>query len=485
MVNLKQKIIHGIFWQGLERFGSLCITFVINIILARLLSPAQFGIVAIVTALIDIATEFIDSGFSTALIQKKDADETDCNSVFYVNLILCTLIVLLIFPLAPYIARFYGKEELTILTRCIMLSLFFTSFASIQHIMLVKRMQFHLSFKIAWLAQIPSGIIGIILAYKGFGVWALVAQHLVKNFLRAILLYVFVRWHPQLLFSFKKLLALFSFGWKILCSNLLVSLSNNMTTMIIGKLFTVENLSFYQKGRHLPALGMNIVNSSIGRVFFPAFSSIQDNKAQVHDLAKRGLNNIMYLVIPIMGLLIVIAKPFVILLYTEKWLPCATFLQISCIFLLAAPFQALYQQIIAACGRSDLLLGLSVFHKLEYIALIFLTYRYGIVFMVCCIAINNHFISFIHCLLVQRLIDYSPWQQLADILPFLLITVFGVAISQVIRFIPQNNWLLVIAGTAIFTSVYLGMTVMTHQIPEDIRSLVSKITDKIYHKATC
>ena len=485
MSTLKQQIVHGVLWQGLERFGTLCITFVINIILARLLTPAQFGIVAIVTALIDIATEIIDSGFSSALIQKKDTDETDCNSVFYFNLMLCALMVLLIFPLAPYIAEFYKKPELTILTRCIVLSLFFTSFASIQHTMLVKRMQFHLSFKISWLAQIPAGFLGIILAYKGFGVWALVAQHLVKNFIRAILLYVFVKWHPQLIFSFKKLISLFSFGWKILCSNLLVSLSNNMATMIIGKLFTVENLSFYQKGRHLPGLGMNIVSSSLGRVLFPAFSSIQDDKSKLRELARRGINNIMFLIIPIMGLLIVIARPFVILLYTEKWLPCVIFLQISCLFFIATPFQSLNQQIMAACGRSDFLLGLSIFHKLEFIALIVITYRFGIVFMVCCIAINNHFISFIHCLLVQRLINYSPWKQIQDILPFLLIAACAVAISQVIRFIPQNNWLLLIAGTTIFSSIYVGLTATTHQIPEDIRVLISKVTHKIHNIHTC
>ena len=255
--------------------------------------------------------------------------------------------------------------------------------------------------------------------------------------------------------------------------------------MIIGKLFTVENLSFYQKGRHLPALGMNIVSSSLGRVLFPAFSSIQDDKAQLRELARRGINNIMFLIIPIMGLLIVIARPFVILLYTEKWLPCAIFLQISCLFFIAAPFQRLNQQIMAACGRSDFLLGLSIFHKLEFIALIIITYRFGIIFMVCCIAINNHFISFIHCLLVQRLIDYSPWKQIQDILPLLLIATFAVAISQVIRFIPQNNWLLLIAGTTIFSSIYVGLTATTHQIPEDIYALISKVTHKIHNICTC
>ncbi len=485
MSDLRKKIVHGVFWQGLERFGSLCITFVINVILARLLTPAQFGVIAIVIALIDIATEFIDSGFSSALIQKKDADETDCNSVFYFNLMLCTLMVLIIFPFAPFLARFYEKTELTLLTRCIALSLFFTSFASIQHTMLLKRMQFNLSFKISWLAQIPAGILGISLAYKGFGVWALVTQHLLKSFLRAILLYVFVRWRPKVIFSLKKLIQLFSFGWKILCSNLLVSLSSNMSTMIIGKLFTVENLSFYQKGCHLPGLGMNIVQSTIGRVLFPAFSTIQDEKAQLRELAKRGLHNIMFLVIPIMGLLFIVARPFVTILYSEKWLPCTIFLQISCFFFIASPFQSLNQQIMAACGHSDYFLFITTFHQLEFIAIMLLTYRFGLVFMFCCIAINNHFIAFINCLLVQKLIDYSPWKQFSNILPLLLIAACGIAISQVIRFLPQNNWLLLIAGTTIFSSVYVILTVITHQIPEDICMLISKITHKIHHKSTC
>lgn len=482
MDNLNQKIIHGVFWQGLERFGNLGINFIISVILARLLTPKQFGLVALATILINIATAIIESGFPKALIQKKDIDEIDCNSVFYFNITLGLLIYGIIFPLAPYIARFYKQPLLTSLTRVVTLSLIITSWASIQRTLLAKRMQFHLSFKISWQAQIPAGIIGIILAYTGFGVWALIAQHLIKSTLGTILLWYFVKWRPQRLFDFSRLKKLFSFGWKLFCSGILNSIYTNIYSIVVAKLFSIDILSFFRKGRHLPGVGMSIINNTIGKVLFPAFSEIQNDKARMRQLAKRGLKNIMFLVIPIMSLLFITARPLTIILYTVKWLPAADFVKICCFSFVISPFHTMNLQIITACGRSDYFLYLEIFKKIEMLLLVFICHRFGIFFMTCVIAANSYFLVFINGWPNRELIDYPPWRQFVDVLPLFLLAAIGVGLAQFIRLLPQNDWLQVIAGTAIFSTVYLGLAYLTNQIPNDIINMTSKTIHK-YLKA--
>ena len=502
MSQLNQKIVHGVFWQGLERFGNLGINFVISVFLARLLTPTQFGLVALAAILIDIATAIIESGLPKALIQKKDIDEIDCNSVFYFNITLGLLMYGIIFPVAPYIARFYNQPELTTLTRAITLSLIITSWASIQRTMLVKKMLFHLSFKISWLAQIPAGIIGILLAYKGFGVWALIVQHLMKDVLGTLFLWFFVQWHPQRLFNFSRLKSLLSFSWKLLVSSILSTIYNNIYSIIVGKLFVLDTLSFYRRGRHLPNIGMNLINHTIGGVFFPAFSKIQDDKTKMRTLARRGLKNIMFLVIPLMGILFVTARPLVVLLYTDKWLMSATFLQICCFYFVVTPFHTLNLQVITACGHSDYFLYLEIYKKIEFLLLIIITYRFGIIIMTCCVAANSYLSIFVNGWPNRKLISYPPWRQFADIMPFFLIAIFAGAATKLFQLQFLNNWLQLIAinqqviskayqqtldnslqivtGAAIFSAIYFGLAAITRQIPEDIFKLESKIKAKLH-----
>lgn len=502
MSQLNQKIVHGVFWQSLERCGNIGISFVISVILARLLTPKQFGLVALAAILIDIATAIIESGLPKALVQRKNIDEIDCNSVFYLNITLGLLMYGVIFPLAPYVARFYNQPKLTVLTRCVTLSLIITSWGSIQRTILVKKMLFHLSFKISWLTQIPAGIIGIILAYKGLGVWALVIQHLAKDILATLLLWIFVKWRPQRLFDWSRLKSLFSFGWKLLVSSILSSIYNNIYSIIVGKLFVLDTLSFYRKGRHLPSIGMNFINRTVGGVLFPAFSKIQDDKTQIRTLARRGLKNIMFLVLPIMGILFVTARPLVVILYTEKWLTSATFLQICCFYFAVTPFHTMNLQIITACGHSDYFLYLEIYKKIEFLLLIFVTYRFGIIVMTCCVAANSYLSAFINGWPNRKLIGYPPWRQFADILPLFLIALFSGAITKLLQqqaidyclqsviskmqFTKEtyqqvlNNWLQLFTGMAVFSTIYFGLAAITRQIPEDIFTLTSKIKAKLH-----
>lgn len=479
MSQLNQKIVHGVFWQGLERFGNLGINFVISVILARLLTPKQFGLVALAAVLIEIASAIIESGLPKALVQKKDIDETDCNSVFYFNITLGVIMYGIIFPLAPLVARFYNQPELTSLTRAVTLSLIITSWASIQRTLLTKRMQFHLSFRISWLAQIPAGAIGVILAYKDFGVWALVAQQLIRDILSTVFLWYFVKWRPQCLFDFSRLKKLLSFSWKLLCSSILSTLYQNIYTLIVGKLFSLDTLSFYRKGRHLPALGMHLINNTVGGVLFPAFTKIQDDKPQMHELARRGLKNIMFLVVPAMGIFFVIAQPLIIILYTDKWLPSAIFLQICCFSFVLAPFHTMNLQIMTACGRSDYYLYIEILKKIELLILVFLTYRFGIIVMTCAVAANSYLMVIINGWPNRKLIDYPPWSQFMDVLPFFLLAVAAAGVTQITRLLPQNNWLLLFMNATIFSAVYLGLAALMRQIPADLYTLAKQLKSKI------
>ena len=479
MLDLRKKIVHGVFWQGLERFGNHGITFIISIILARLLTPKQFALVTLSAVLITIASNIIESGLPKALVQKKDIDEIDCNSIFYFNIIMGLLMYGLIYPLAPFVAHFYNQPKLTSLTRIIALSLIVTSFASIQRTLLDKRMDFHLSFRISWLAQIPAGIIGIVLAYKGLGVWSLVAQQLTRNLLNTALLWFFVKWRPKRVFNLSRLKRLFSFSWKLLCSQLLNTIYNDIYTLVVGKLFSLEILSFSRRGRHLPALSMNLINKTIGTVLFPAFSKIQDDKLKMRELAKRGLKNIMFLVIPAISLLFVTARPLITILYSTKWLPSVAFLQITCFSIVIFPFHTMNLQIMTACGRSDYFLYIEIFKKVETLFIIFIFYRFGIIIMTCYLAANSYLLLIVNGWPNRKLIGYPPWRQFADILPFFLIAAIGVGIAQVTRLFPQNDWLLLFTNVIIFSIVYFGLAAVAHLIPQDVFMLASLIKNKL------
>ena len=474
--SLKHKILSGVFWQGLCNIGSKGLNFVFSIILARLLAPEDFGSVAILMIFIAIAEVFVDSGFSRALIQKKDADGIDCSSVFYINILVAVVLYLGFFAAAPWIAEFYRDPKLTSCLRWLALGTVIHSLSLVQGALLTKRMLFHLNFRIAFFALLISGLLGISMAYCGFGVWSLIAQQLTNAAITAVLLWLLVKWRPQLSFVWERVKTLFRFGSKLLATSLLDTVFNNLFGMIVGRLFDLPTLAYYDRGRHIPAVGMNIINSTIGSVIFPAFAEVQDDQARMRQMARKSLKVTMFFVIPAMGLLAVLARPLVIVLLTEKWLPCVIFLQLSCLIFVVWPLHTLNLQVIMACGRSDTMLVLEIIKKVQTIAVLLLTWPYGVVAMVWGMAINGVFCAAENAWPNRKLIAYSFWPQFRDIFPYLLwagaaslVTVFPVARLSV------SPWLLLIAGGALFSAVYLGGLWATHGIPEEIYHLGRKV----------
>ena len=474
MTGFKHSIISGIFWQGLERIGSQGISFVISIVLARLLAPKDFGVIALMMVFITLCNVVVDSGFSNALIQKKDATQADFCSVFFINIVIGLFLYGVMFIVAPWIAKFYDSPELTKFLRVSSLTLVITSFSRVQQAYLNKNMMFYLSFRINWIALIVSGTTGIVMAYRGFGVWALIAQQLGNAVVQCILLWLLVKWRPQWRFDWSRAKALFQFGWKFLASSFLDTLYNDIYSVLIGRIANLTELGFYNRGKTIPALGMGTISSTVGSVLFPAFSQLQDDRPKMRELAKRGIRNIMFLVIPALTLLCILAEPLVRILLTEKWLPCVIYLRLCCVTFFFWPLHSTNLQIISACGRSDVFLILEIIKKAQAAAVILLTYRYGVVAMVAAGAAMG-FVNFIeNAWFNRKLINYAPWRQLWDILPMLIVAVVaGVGVYFGVR-LADPPWLKLIAGGGVFMTLYIAVGWLFGQIPEDISMLAGR-----------
>ena len=472
MSSLRQRIARGVFWQVLEKFGTYGIGFVVSVILARRIPQEEFGVIAVMTVFIALSNVFIDSGFTTALIQKKDMIEADCCSVFYINIVMALILYGVLFLASPLIASFYETEELAVYLHVFSLILIIRSFSIVQYALLRKRMLFHLCFRISWMATGVSGIVGITMAYSGYGVWSLIAQQVTHAIVSVFMQWFCIKWRPQLIFDWERAKGLFSFGWKMFCSNFLSTLYNSLYSLVIGKIADLEMLSYYDRGKQYPKLGMDIINSTIGGILLPAFSEIQDERERMKELAKHGLKNCMFIVSPALAFLFVFADSITIILLTEKWLPSVIFMRLCCITFFFWPFHTTNLHVITACGRSDVFLILEIIKKVQAIVVIALTYRFGVVTMVAAGAAMGFVTVFENGWYNRKLIHYAPWQQLWDIAPIVGITVVTATAAYFSTVFIHHIWLKVFVGAFVFGSVYLGVTLATHTFPGDILQFI-------------
>lgn len=474
MDDLRNKIEKGVFWQALERVGHIGIGFAVSIILARRLAPEEFGVVAIMMVFITLSNVFIDSGFSTALVQKKNMEEADCCSVFFINIVMGLVLYGILYLASPLIARIYEMESLTLYLHVFSLVLIIRSFSLVQSALLRKRMLFHLSFRISWVALIVSGAIGIGMAYADFGVWSLIAQQLSNALVTVLMQWFWVKWRPQWLFDWQRTKEMFEFGWRMFFSSFLATLYSDCYSLVIGKIADLEMLSYYDRGKHYPKCGMDIINSTIGTVLLPAFSELQDDRPKMKQLEQRGLRSIMFIVAPTLAFLFVFADSITIILLTEKWLPSVIFMRLCCITYFFWPFHTTNLQIITACGRSDVYMILEIIKKVQGILVIVLTYRFGVVAMVAAGAAMGFVGMIENSWYNRKLIDYGPWQQLWDTLPIVAISVLVSAIAYLISLPIHNVWCKLIAGTFVYGALYFGFTVVTHTFPQEIKQIIQK-----------
>jgi O-antigen/teichoic acid export membrane protein len=441
-------------WKLLERFSSQLVSFVISIILARILMPTDYGIIAIILVFINIANVIIDGGFNTALIQKKDADQTDFSTIFWFCLLMAAVIYLILFLGAPLIASFYHKDVLTPVLRVLGLNIFLFSFNSIQRAYVSRRMLFQKLFYVNALAIILSGVIGIAMAYGDYGVWALVAQTLAGSFFCCFFLLFFIPWHPAFVFSKERFKGLFDYGWKIFVTNFIISFYDNIRSLVIGRQYTPDALAFFDRGRSLPSLLMTNVTASIDSVLLPTLSEEQDNTLRVKQMMRRSIGVSYLFVAPLLVGFIVVAKELVLVLLTEKWLPAVPFVQIFCIAFLLMPIQNINTIGIKSLGYSNIILKLEIIKKIIEAIILVVSFMINVYAVAWGVVLYNAICIAINLSPSKKLVNYGVCEQLRDVLPTLTAALLMGTIVYACGYLPFSNILLllvqVVAGAATY-----------------------------------
>lgn len=455
--NNKAKVVSSLFWKFMEMGGTQGIQFIIQIILARLLLPEDYGIIAIVTIFITISGVFVQGSFGAALIQKKDIDEIDCSSVFYLNIITSIVLYIILFLTTPLIASFYNEPQLSLILRILAVKLFFLALNSVQSAIITRKMQFKYYFFSSMAATLASGAIGILMAYKGYGVWALVTQQLLSNVVVSCILWFTGKWRPRLLFSFARLKVLFKFGWKLLVSTLMNTVYSSYYGLVIGKVFSSEILGYYNRGNKLPELLITNINGSIGSVMLPTLSANQENKSIIKSMVRRSIVTSSFIVFPAMIGMAVCAESLVRVLMTDKWLPSVPFIQILCFAYALGPIHTSNLQAISALGRSDILLKLEIIKQVLGIVILLVSIQYGIYIMVVLEAASGLISAIINAWPNKDLLNYRYKEQFIDVLPSLILSVVMGGIVYLIKFIGLNIYITLITQILSGVFVYLGM----------------------------
>lgn len=455
------KVFSNFIWRFAERCGAQLVTFIVSIVLARILTPSDYGTIALVTVFTTILQVFIDSGLSTALIQKKDADDLDFSSVFYFNFVICIILYLIMFVSAPFIADFYKDSSLVYIVRVISLTLIISGVKGVQQSYVSRHMLFKRFFFSTLGGTIFSAVLGIIMAYAGFGVWAIVFQQLSNNAIDTLILWITVKWRPIKKFSWSRLKNLLSFGWKMLASSLLDTVYNNLRNMIIGKLYTSADLAFYNQGDKFPKLIVTNINTSIDSVLLPTMSNEQDNHVRVKDMTRRAIKISTYIMAPLMIGLAFCAKPIVQIVLTDKWLPCVPYLQIFCISYLFWPIHTANLNAIKAMGRSDLFLKLEVIKKFMGMILLLITMNISVMAMAYSLLISGLISQVINSWPNRYLLKYSYIDQIKDILPNI---VMALIMGGFVYFISYLNLPILVSLVVQILSggiIYLMLSILT------------------------
>ena len=460
---MKSKTVFNNFlWRFLERCGAQGVTFVVSIVLARLLDPAVYGTVALVTVFTTILQVFVDSGLGNALIQKKNADDLDFSSVFWFNITVCTVLYTAMFFAAPLIAKFYNMPELTPVVRVISLTLVISGVKNVQQAYVSRNMLFKRFFFATLGGTIGAAVIGILMAYHGFGVWALVAQMLFNTFVDTVILWITVKFRPKFMFSFERLKDLFSYGWKLLVSALIDTVYNDLRQLIIGKLYTSADLAQYNRGKQFPHLIITNINSSIDSVLLPTMSSEQDNRDRVRAMTRRAIRTSTYIMAPMMMGLSVCAEPIVDLILTEKWLPCIPFLRIFCITYMFYPIHTANLNAIKAMGRSDLFLKLEIAKKIVGLVALLSTMWFGVMAMAYSLLVTSVCSQIINSWPNRKLLGYSYINQLKDILPNIVLALFMGICVYCVQFIGLSDILTLLIQVPLGAAIYFAGSKLLH-----------------------
>lgn len=428
-MSLKKQALSGVFWSSLQLFGTQGIGLVVSIILARLLLPAEFGLIAMLGIFMGLAATLINSGLTSSLIRSENLDEEDYSTVFYFNLVVSGLLYVLFILVAPFIADFYNQPVLTAVVRVYSVTFVINAFSAIQITRLNKNMDFKTQLKVSIPSLILGCSIGIAMAYYGYGVWSLVWSAIIQALASTVQLWYFAKWKPLWVFNKEKFHYHFHYGIKLMFSGILDILFVNAYTIIIGKFFAPAQVGFYNRAESLQMFPVSAINSIIGKVTFPLFATIQNDDVRLKMVYKKIMQMVLFLVTPTLVLMAVLAEPLFRFLLTEKWLPAVPYFQILCFNGILYPIHSYNLQILNVKGRSDLFLKLEIVKKILTVVIILISFQFGIygllygsvVGSVLCFFINTHYSG--------RFLKYSAWEQTKDILPIIAVSVLAGAVT--------------------------------------------------------
>lgn len=461
---LKKQTVSGVFWKFAENGLGQIVNFIISIVLARLLLPEDYGIIALVSVFVTLCDKLVISGLATSLIQKKDADNKDFSTIFYFSLGMSFVLYAVLYFLAPFIADFYSaynRELLISVIRVMGIQVIVTAVNSVQSAYVSNTMQFKRFFWSNLGGMILSAVVGIIMALRGFGVWALVAQYLVKATGSMLVLWFTVKWRPSLVFSLKRFKALYSYGWKIFAASIIKVLYNDLRSLVIGKYYNAASLAYYNKGQSFPQIVEGCVGGAIDSVFFPTMSKVQDSKEKMLSILRRTIKVSTYFITPLLVGLAAVAEPLVVLLLTEKWLPCVFYLQIISISFVFAPIEIENLQAIKALGRSDIVLKLEIIKRVVGTVLIFCAVPFGVKVIAISLLVGNILSSAINAYPNRKLLGYSYRRQFLDVLPPMIMSTVMFFAVRIIMVLDLSN--VVLLAIQIFTGlvVYVLMSIVT------------------------
>lgn len=411
---LKEQVLSGMLWSFGERIGSQLIALIIQIILARLLLPEEYGTIAIALVFISILNIAITNGLSASLIQKHAADDIDFSTAFFLNLVFSLVVFLFVVFSAPYISLFFNMPILSPVLQALALGMPIGAINSVQRAYVSRNMLFARFFVSTLVANTISGIVGIIMALNAFGIWALVVQNLLTTTLDAIILWITVKWRPRLSFSWKRLGKLYSYGWKVLASNLLYEICRQLKSILVGKFYSPGELAFFNRGEQLPALISINIDAALQSALFPAMSQVQYEPNKLTDMLKKTVSTGCYIIFPAMTLLGLVADPLIEVILTEKWLPCVPFVWAFCVAYALQTLQSANIQAIRAIGRSDIALAQDIIKRIIDIVLLLTALPHGVLGIALAGILSSIIAFVVNAIPSKRLFNYGIFEQLKD-----------------------------------------------------------------------
>lgn len=460
-MSLKQEALSGIIWTFTQQFGTQIISFVVSLVLARLLLPGDFGMIAVFSVLMAVGNVLIDSGLTNSLIRTAETDDTDFSTVFYFNLLVSVLSYLLIVLTAPWVSLFFHMPELTDIIRAYAVVLPIGAFSAIQRTIFTKKLDFKTQLKVQIPSLIISGISGIVFALTGFGVWSLVYMAIIQSVVSTVQFWIYSKWRPQRAFDKNKFNIHFNFGYKLALSALLDIVFQNIYTVLIGRFFNTTQLGYYNKANSMQQLPVTSLTGPLNRVTYPLFSKIQDNNDRLKEVYKKLMKMVIFIVAPLLTVLGVLGEPLFRFLFTEKWLPAVPYFQILCITGILLPIHSYNLNVLKVKGRSDLFLKLEIIKKILIVISVVISLPFGIIGLLWGKVATSVIALFINCHYSGKFLKYNLWKQMSDLLPSIFLSIImggGTLLLDTALLTELSDLLRLLAGGgfAIFSYIILA-----------------------------